>query len=589
MIKLIKFSPNPLQSDIATLKFVAQKDETMLQALNKSDVSNIVSVLQKSELVAKPVLVHGKHGTYWSTRKVNPDGKQTPAISVSQVPTDELSNFLIQKPKDSKIPPKSNDKDQPKSKPTMSFAEYLTKTKEDDFWWIIKDYTRHVGDAAFLKMVKDHGITTYQGNPIKDDYDAQRAFLDFVVHHPELYPQPTSKPQPKPKSKPKSKQKQKPVTSNASPSIPEKTTSPSSAKTKKTKSPLTKPSYISDEDWKSINDFQAEIDDNDTFLEMLKDQGVTWEKSSIPAENLHRAKVAYCIHSKQEEQQKQKARQKLIDLGSNLTDVPSDNPIIQKVLDNATSEQRNLYKSTGICAGDSQAESFVQTIFDTMLRHEVINNDAKVKSKISSVPSSSREYKKITKLIEDTWEKSELNQLQQAGGTYKIHGIYKIEGLSVEKNFQDIVKSHANYSTETYGGKNGQIDTFFHGTPFLGLGHILGISGQLKILDDARVGSMYGRGLYLASNSSKSAEYLNNHGGFLICDASLGNTLEVQGAPDYWDDDIEEGIKSEYNALFADKASGSYSLYQPEYVVYNENAVIPRYVVDMEITYAGGK
>lgn len=212
MIKLIKFSPNPLQSDIATLKFVAQKDETMLRALNKSDVSNIVSALQKSALVEKPVLVHGKHGTYWSTRKVNSDGKQTPAISTSQVPTDELSNFLKQKPKDSKIPPKSNDKDQPKSKPTtsykskptMSFAEYLTKTKENDFWWIIKDYTRHVGDAAFLQMVKDHGITqTNRGTPIKDVYDAQQKFMSFVVHHPELYPQPQSKSKAETKTKTK--------------------------------------------------------------------------------------------------------------------------------------------------------------------------------------------------------------------------------------------------------------------------------------------------------------------------------------------------------------------------------------------------
>lgn len=191
MIKLIKFSPSPLQSDIATLKFIAQKDEAMLKALNKSDVSNIVSALQKSNLVEKPVLVHGKHSTYWSTRKVNPDGKQTPAISVSQVPEDESSSFLKQKPKKSE------------SKSTMSFAEYLTKTKEDDFWWIIKEYTRHVGDAAFLNMVKEHGITTYQGAPIKDEYDAQRAFRDFVVQHPELYPQPKSKSKSKVDSKTK--------------------------------------------------------------------------------------------------------------------------------------------------------------------------------------------------------------------------------------------------------------------------------------------------------------------------------------------------------------------------------------------------
>lgn len=215
---MIKFSSQPLQSDISTLRFVAQKNETFLRALDKSDIDNITAILQKSNLVEKPVLVHGKHTTYWSTRKVNPDGKQTPAISTSQVPTDELSSFLKQKPKDSKIPPKSNDKsqskskpttsippsndkNQSKSKPTMSFAEYLTKTKENDFWWIIKDYTRHVGDAAFLQMVKDHGITTYRGAPIKDDYDAQRAFLDFVVHHPELYPQPQSRSKVDPKTK----------------------------------------------------------------------------------------------------------------------------------------------------------------------------------------------------------------------------------------------------------------------------------------------------------------------------------------------------------------------------------------------------
>lgn len=496
---MINFSHAPLQSDLQTLKSIAKTDENLLKALDKEDVERLQSELKKANLVPQKVLVQGQHGTYWSTRLVNPG--RSYIGSPSKTPTNTEG------------------------------------VKAPSSW---KPPTR-AGSGSYTAP------TTW--NP-------KRTTSTVSTPKPAT-PNPTLKPKPAPKPK---------VVTETDP-YPNK------------------PKDISQSSWDEVEDLCDAAFSEDDFLDDLKDQGVSWKESSDEDRNLYRAKVALCRKMQQNEKQKQEAYQAALDNAGKAPDKAA-NSMLQDVLSKATPEQKKLYKLTGICAGDKQAESYIRSIQKNMLDNQVNNTDLVVKSKLSTVTPDSNDYNRIVKSIEDTWEKTRLNFLQQQGGHYKIHAVYKIEGLNVETGFQKIVKSNAKYSKNTHGGKNAQIDTFFHGAPPTNVGQILGVSGQFKILKKARVGSMFGRGIYLASNSSKSAEYLSNRGGFFVCEASLGNAMDSPGAPDYWDDEIEEGIKSQYDSICADVSDEHDTvLMQPEYVVYSENAVIPRYVVDMEITY----
>ena len=87
-LTMINFSSNPLQSDIATLMNLSQKDDQLLKALDKSDVARINDILEKSNLVPKMVLVHGKDGTYWATRMVNPGDSNPKFPKVTSIPED---------------------------------------------------------------------------------------------------------------------------------------------------------------------------------------------------------------------------------------------------------------------------------------------------------------------------------------------------------------------------------------------------------------------------------------------------------------------------------------------------------------------
>lgn len=272
---------------------------------------------------------------------------------------------------------------------------------------------------------------------------------------------------------------------------------------------------------------------------------------------------------------------------------------IQEIMANSTKEQQKLYTKTGICAEDSQSESFVKTVSQEMSQNHIVNRSHTVKSKISFVPPTSDEYKKIVQSIDSSWQQSRADEANQRKRSYKINGIYKISGLKNEATFQKIVKSHDKYSTKVHGGKNSQLDTFFHGTTLKGVGGILGVSGQLKILESEDGYNMFGKALYLAANSSYSSRYISQRGALLICDASLGNTWALpkdkEDDFDEWYDknfdklsdeiDRMESGTSQYSSLFAKVSNDVYRSSLPTYAVYNEDSVIPRYVVDMEITY----
>lgn len=200
------------------------------------------------------------------------------------------------------------------------------------------------------------------------------------------------------------------------------------------------------------------------------------------------------------------------------------------------------------------------------------NNE--VKCQVSKV--SDKVYKSISNDIARDWDKK-----NHGGMRYKIKGIYEVSGLAVEKEFESIKKSHSSRQrkspTLTSQPKNQTSDMFYHGTGAMATSLILGHSGEFKV-GKAKVGRMLGDGIYLADKSSKSAQYISDSGysrkgisgSLMIVEASLGSVTS-RGDRRNWD---------AYDTVFAGTQD---RLLNNEWCVHNPKAVIPRYLVEMEV------
>ena len=84
----------------------------------------------------------------------------------------------------------------------------------------------------------------------------------------------------------------------------------------------------------------------------------------------------------------------------------------------------------------------------------------------------------------------------------------------------------------------------------------------------------FGRGFYLAPHSSKCHDYTQGSNGYramLLCDVCPGNKYYLQS-----DNEKLTGPPPGYNSVFGQVGG---SLNYPEIVVYNPDAVMPRYVI----------
>lgn len=195
------------------------------------------------------------------------------------------------------------------------------------------------------------------------------------------------------------------------------------------------------------------------------------------------------------------------------------------------------------------------------------NNE--IKCKVSKV--SDKKAKEITDKIAADWDKQSHGHMK-----YRIKGVYEVSGLAAEKDFDKIKKQHSQYSGVKSGGKDCGSDFFYHGTGSMATSLILGHSGEFKIVR-AKVGRMLGDGIYLADKSSKSAQYIGDagysrsgiSGSLMVVEASLGDTLHRRTSQGY-----------NHDTVFAGKTDG---LLNNEWCVHDTHAVIPRYLVQMEI------
>ena len=96
-------------------------------------------------------------------------------------------------------------------------------------------------------------------------------------------------------------------------------------------------------------------------------------------------------------------------------------------------------------------------------------------------------------------------------------------------------------------------------------------------------GNMFGDGVYLASDSSKSAReiYTKNSNMLLLCKVALGKCLTVTTAQKEMTGEILR--KKGYDSLFAKRdSSSSGGVHNDEFVVFDTDRVLPKYVIHYE-------
>lgn len=195
--------------------------------------------------------------------------------------------------------------------------------------------------------------------------------------------------------------------------------------------------------------------------------------------------------------------------------------------------------------------------------------DNEIKCRVSSAPAAV--VKKITDDIAKDWDQKTHGHMK-----YRIKGVYEVSGLALEKDFQAIKQKNTKYAGRKVGGKDCGGDLFYHGTGAMATSLILGHSGAFKVVK-AKVGRMLGDGIYLADKSSKSAQYISDagysrsgiKGSLMVVEAVTGDTLSQRTSQGYNHDTIFAGTQ--------------HGLRNSEWCVHDPNAVIPRYLVEMEV------
>lgn len=195
--------------------------------------------------------------------------------------------------------------------------------------------------------------------------------------------------------------------------------------------------------------------------------------------------------------------------------------------------------------------------------------DNEIKCQVSSAPAAV--VQKITDKIAKDWDKKNHGHMK-----YRIKGVYEVSGLALEKDFQAIKQKSAKYAGKKVGGKDCGGDLYYHGTGAMATSLILGHSGAFKIVK-AKVGRMLGDGIYLADKASKSAQYISDagysrsgiKGSLMVVEAVTGDTSSQRTNQGYNHDTVFAGTQ--------------HGLLNSEWCVHDPNAVIPRYLVEMEV------
>ena len=182
----------------------------------------------------------------------------------------------------------------------------------------------------------------------------------------------------------------------------------------------------------------------------------------------------------------------------------------------------------------------------------------------SRTPSASYSIVPVT----DTFRRNELaDQLERF-----VQSAHK--KILVVENIEEIINKTLEKQFETRKSKQFDARTVmkFHGTSLASLYHI--ISEGFKIPASA---GMFGKGIYFATDSSKSAQYTGSSHKLLFCEVLVGKQLELHKAqPDL---DFQKITQLGYDSVYAPrdtKEKGGVRF--DEFVVYHQHQALPRYL-----------
>lgn len=212
-------------------------------------------------------------------------------------------------------------------------------------------------------------------------------------------------------------------------------------------------------------------------------------------------------------------------------------------------------------ADDEYGDEITKTLRESTLKA--------IKCSLSTLPDT--DYKSLQHKVKMDWD-----QVVHGRNSAVFHGAYKINNLEQEEKFQAACKR-----------MNEKPQKFYHGTSFEGTQGILGNTGHFRVpknSNQVKAGAMLGYGIYLASKSSKSAQYFRGYnngrygcGTLLICDAILGKQMPYVGSSSSPTYDTKDGTVCATTAL-----NSRFYLMNDEWAVRNEDFVMPRILVDME-------
>ncbi len=176
---------------------------------------------------------------------------------------------------------------------------------------------------------------------------------------------------------------------------------------------------------------------------------------------------------------------------------------------------------------------------------------------------------------------------------YKLNRAWVVRNNARDEGFDEYLKNNG------LKNNNKNVKTYWHGTGTENVFSIMATALQLNPSNAKITGKMFGNGIYSAPKAKKSLGYTSLAGsywkggsddrGYMFLNAVItGNTLDV-----YDNNEIHNGIRiynldgdsfssklSEYHSVYAHAGS---ALRNDEVIVYNQNQVASRYLV--EITY----
>lgn len=152
------------------------------------------------------------------------------------------------------------------------------------------------------------------------------------------------------------------------------------------------------------------------------------------------------------------------------------------------------------------------------------------------------------------------------GKFLNVISIDKIINLKLEEKFLKRQKTMIGYSQETTKLK-------FHGTNEDALMKIIEEGFQLP-----KVEGMYGLGIYFATDSSKSAQYVGEKCKLLLCEVALGKSIVFKSANHSLN--LEILTKMGYDSVYAPRNTQDTSGVKfDEFIIYHPYQAIPRYLI----------